>query len=290
MAWKTVFTNEWACFRFCYDTVKSLKSMWRDPEFGPSSQDKYGYTSMLSNLSNVPPGFLDEQEVEWLSHSELARRCDEGPATFCDDKPSPNDIIQGSIGDCWLISAISIVAQYNEYMTGVPLKEIVGKQRELSDLIKGVHPTMFHGFRKYGVFVMKFYKIGKPYFVIVDELVPCRQGDSKPQFGRSQRTGVQWASLMEKAYAKLHHAYSALISGDIAQGLSDLVNCLPVKQQLGTENEGLYEKLLQFQRTKQLLGCSIPGKDAKSVESPVKLDGQPCGLVYGHAYSITDVL
>lgn len=96
---------------------------------------------------------------------------------------------------------------------------------------------MFHGFRKYGMYVMKFYKIGKPYFVVVDELVPCRQGDSKPQFCRSQHVNVQWASLMEKAYAKLHHAYSALISGDIAQGLSDLVNCLPIKQQLGEQKE-----------------------------------------------------
>jgi hypothetical protein len=92
---------------------------------------------------------------------------------------------------------------------------------------------MFAGFRKYGIYVMKFFKDSKAVYVVVDELVPCQNGNIHPFCARSPNPGMQWAALLEKAYAKMHHAYSALISGDIAQGLADLTNCLPVKLILG---------------------------------------------------------
>ncbi len=48
-------------------------------------------------------------------------------------------------------------------------------------------------------------------------------------FAKSPQLDHQWVSFAEKAYAKLHHAYSNMISGDIAQGLNDLTNALPIK-------------------------------------------------------------
>lgn len=92
---------------------------------------------------------------------------------------------------------------------------------------------MFAGFRKYGIYVMKFYKQSKPVYVVVDELIPCQSGNIVPFCAHSPNPGLQWPAILEKAYAKLHHAYTGLISGDIAQGLADLTNCLPIKLALG---------------------------------------------------------
>ena len=48
---------------------------------------------------------------------------------------------------------------------------------------------------------------------------------------------MQWPAFLEKAYSKLHHAYSNMISGDIAQGLNDLTNSLPIKEGLVKDQE-----------------------------------------------------
>jgi len=55
-------------------------------------------------------------------------------------------------------------------------------------------------------------------------------------FARSPELNLQWVAFAEKAYAKLHHTYSNMISGDIAQGLNDLTNSIPIKQVLNLGN------------------------------------------------------
>ncbi len=47
---------------------------------------------------------------------------------------------------------------------------------------------------------------------------------------------MQWVAFVEKAYAKLHHSYTNLVSGDISQGLNDLTNALPIKESLTADN------------------------------------------------------
>ena len=72
-----------------------------------------------------------------------------------------------------------------------------------------------------------------------------------------------------------------MISGDIAQGLSDLTNRLPIKEDLIDEStedpekstELLLKKLHQFNNEKQLMGCSISAPKGAGVEQPVELDG-----------------
>ena len=49
-------------------------------------------------------------------------------------------------------------------------------------------------------------------------------------------------------------------------------------------------KMQKLNREKQLLGCSISAPKGTGVEQPVELDDERCGLFYGHAYSISDVI
>lgn len=69
--------------------------------------------SMLSNISDVPPGFLSEDDVEWTTMGEFAKRSGQGKQIFYDKIVTPSDVVQGGIGDCWLISAMTIAAQKN---------------------------------------------------------------------------------------------------------------------------------------------------------------------------------
>jgi hypothetical protein len=107
-------------------------------------------------------------------------------------------------------------------------------------------------------------------------------------------------ALLEKAYAKLHGSYQSLISGYIDDGLADMTGLVSHKKKIqtakstyempklapdvGTEDKfwaNLEEKLLGG----TLFGCSIVGS---STEAHVNIDGEFCGLIAGHAYSLLD--
>jgi hypothetical protein len=110
-------------------------------------------------------------------------------------------------------------------------------------------------------------------------------------FAKSPDPGMQWPAFLEKAYSKLHHSYSNMISGDIAQGLNDLTNSLPIKETLDkAQCEENMKKIKRLSDERELMGCSISAEKGGAVEEPVTLDDERCGLFYGHAYSIIDFL
>lgn len=84
-------------------------------------------------------------------------------------------------------------------------------------------------FVDYGIYVFKYFKKFKPVYVLVDQLFPVEEALNELIFAKSPNPGLQWVAFLEKSYAKLHHSYTNLISGDIAQGLCDLTNALPLK-------------------------------------------------------------
>lgn len=81
------------------------------------------------------------------------------------------DVVQGAIGDCWYISALSIITLNDEYFKGKSFDEIK-KNPELATY--GNYPKLFQYFSKFGMYVFKFFKKFKPVYVIVDELFPAK--------------------------------------------------------------------------------------------------------------------
>lgn len=82
-----------------------------------------------------------------------------------------------------------------------------------------------------------------------------------------------------------------MISGDIAQGLNDLTNALPVKESIAKDNvDENCKKIQRLAEEGQLMGCSIAKEEGAGTEAPVTLDGEKCGLFYGHAYSVIDFI
>lgn len=138
-----------------------------------------------------------------------------------------NDVVQGKLGDCWFVSSLSIIANNEEYIRGASLDKC-RKRQDCATL--GVNPYLFKFFLKFGLYVFKYFKKFQPVYVVVDDLFPVETSSSELLFAKSPNPGVQWVAFLEKSYAKLHHAYSNMISGDIAQGLNDLTNALPIKE------------------------------------------------------------
>lgn len=152
---------------------------WVDPDFPPD------VTSLLRDPRSSRP---DWQSLQWKRPEEMRNM--KNPVLFADGA-DPLDINQGAIGDCWYMSALSVMTQ---------------RQKELLDLFESKEHSAA------GVFSVNFYKNGERINVLIDSHFPAtKQGGAA--FGRSANDNELWVMILEKAYAKLHRTYESIESG-----------------------------------------------------------------------------
>lgn len=191
---------------------------------------------------------MEPDDIEWVYAEEL---CDPGEyPQFLDDSAAAEDCTQGELGDCWLISAMSALAQRDSLIVGgrdgldYSPDMIIDKELAVC-LSSGVFPPIFHKYRAKGLYVLRIFKNFEWIYVIVDERLPVKKGgpagQSKvPVFGRCRSPHEMWVALLEKAYAKMHGCYGNLISGYIDEGIQELTGFQPEKVLLRDENTGLF--------------------------------------------------
>ena len=136
--------------------------------------------------------------VAWKRPKELAApfRC--RPQLFLDGA-DPGDVEQGSLGNCWFLGALSILATK------------VGHLRRLA---------VFSDF-EIGLHVFLFFRNRTWIKVVIDDRLPVTRGDQLV-FARCKNPGEFWVPLMEKAYAKLIGRYDAMEGGIESDMLVDL--------------------------------------------------------------------
>lgn len=166
---------------------------------------------------------------------------------------SSGDVIQGALGNCWFISALSVIATWDELLIGNLPPQITDPDFEIDneiavELSKGVYPAIFHYYRKKDIWVFKFFKNFKWRYVITDSKIPTYISNDEPVFGWCKERNEIWVPLIEKAYAKLHGCYESMISGFIDDGLSDLTGYVS-------------EKLILTDRRGNFPNPSLPMKD-----------------------------
>jgi hypothetical protein len=132
-------------------------------------------------------------------------------------------------------------------------------------------------------------------FVIIDDRVPVRDKDGQPVFGHCKDPNELWVLFMEKAYAKLHGCYKALIGGYTHYGLGDMTGYSPrlivLKEGIpgysqAFTTEEVWELLKKYSRWDSLMGCSIQANPKDNVRPEAEAGG---GLHIGHAYSLLQV-
>ena len=105
----------------------------------------------------------------------------------------PQGVGQGAVGDCWLIQAISAIAEHPERVERI-MEEVDAEK---------------------GIYKVTLYANGRWVPVIIDNKLPTQYSGRMLKFVNpgNENGYALWAPLLEKAYAKLHINYQNQLSG-----------------------------------------------------------------------------
>eukprot|EP01080_Neovahlkampfia_damariscottae_P008636 gene8636-583_t len=231
------------------DLSKAPSEPFTDKKFPAAS------SSLTGGKNDKNSQKLIKKVTGWKRVSDISPK----PELFIDGSEA-GDVCQGSIGDCWFIGAMSVVAT-----TPVLMKHVF-----VDDSVDGT-------------ICCRFYKDEKWNNIVIDDYLPVSK-DSKLAFARGLNPNELWAALCEKAYAKLHGGYRALIGGHTEEGLADLTGGIAWKikvKQDDNKNDKLWNLLSKGNREDIVMGAAIIAKGVKH-ESGFG----DTGLLSGHAYGI----
>lgn len=149
MGRKTILKNPLKALKACQIILDDLRIKQKysddgtlhfiDPEFGPRgiNSGKVDLSGMISLMfPGLPPQNLSAHTKDWKNviwqrphqitqaHYESELGTTEGISeealipTFFADEIETSDVIQGKLGDCWLVAALSITAMRSEFLKG----------------------------------------------------------------------------------------------------------------------------------------------------------------------------
>ena len=187
------------------------------------------------------------------------------PFKIYDDNIHPNDIVQGKLGSCFFLSAISALAERPALIKRIfegPNLDPSGAQALWLN-IAGIWKQ-----------------------IIIDDYYPTSRSSN---FAFAQgRGGYLWVPMIEKAYAKAYGSYCAIDGGTGEDALRDLTGA-PVEKfdrELKEEQPRLWNMLVEFDKKGYVM---VTGKDEDG--SGQEIAGQferkhNNGLISGHEYSL----
>jgi hypothetical protein len=168
---------------------------WQDPDFPPSK----------SSLSHAPKALSRDERKAWSS-LVWRRPSDVNDSAFhhglfgANGEPSPSDVVQGPLGDCYFIAALSALAQRPDRI------------RRCVEV--GSESLTATGHLPAGVATVHLYPGGIPLRVLVDDHFPVQDvhgtggllglGNAVKLAFASSADGGMWVPCIEKAWAKLH--------------------------------------------------------------------------------------
>jgi len=133
---------------------------------------------------------------------------------------SGSDVVQGQLGTCWFVSALSLVAGRESLVSFLfaadPLKDAllsIGRAATEENLVRGYVPL-----NPSGIYVVRLCIDGLWRWITVDDRIPCNAFKGSPAYSCAQNRQL-WVPLLEKAAAKCVGSYAGFASGTVAEGL-----------------------------------------------------------------------
>jgi len=252
--------------------------LWVDPEF---KEDGALYRRASAGGGAPKITFNGGRPIQWLRPHEL-KGASPGDIELVKDGVSSGDVIQGELGDCYLLGAMSSIAAATH--RGVP-------GALLKRLIKTGSAELALGFVTF-----EMYSFGEWVETTVDTLLPCDESGA-PLFAHCKDTGEMWVPLLEKAYAKLYGSYEALDGGnvtaaivDLSGGVGERIDLLDEDTVVEISDGSLWQRLLRYQtKENYMLACALVRDEVVDRGTKADPHATDLGILVNHAYTLLDV-
>eukprot|EP01022_Parablepharisma_sp_SALTPOND_P018333 TRINITY_DN298_c0_g2_i2.p1 TRINITY_DN298_c0_g2~~TRINITY_DN298_c0_g2_i2.p1 ORF type:complete len:1600 (-),score=108.51 TRINITY_DN298_c0_g2_i2:6731-11431(-) len=181
------------------------------------------------------------------------------------------DIIQGALGDCYLLSAMSVMGK-----AGVRFCILTDEAQAKS-----------------GAYLVKMYRAGDyEEYLIIDDYFPVNQENEWAfahcgPIGEDGKKIELWPMIIEKAYAKFYKSYEQIEGGKVHITLAELTGGVPqyiqITDSICDNIDQFWQKLYTYYENGYMLGAGTP--EHSRGDSAINENG----IVQGHAYAILDV-
>ena len=239
------------------------KSPWTDPLFTPCKNNlcpsnESGWILPENVLFTDVDGW---EKYNWCRVEDIVNS--KNYQVF-EDGISPDDIIQGSIGDCYFLSAIGSLCKRSHYID----KLFFTKEKTKEHL--------------YGVFI---YLNGRWKLVLIDDFLPF-SGKRFKKFAFSSSGGKElWVALLEKAWAKINGSYAKIGCGGSPTEVFDVLteaysDQIPVNPYY---RDYIWETMHDAEKKGYIM-------TAGTSSDIFNLNLEGVGLSAGHAYTVLGVM
>ena len=244
--------------------IRNNKQKFTDPYFPPIKNtfiscnqnghfiDKLKGQELYQDLERKVPGLINR--IVWKRATEIYKKWE-----IYENKVEIKDIIQGKIGDCYFLSALTSLTRY-QYLISEKFRT---KQ-----------------FNEEGYYEMILFIDGEWKVVFVDDYFPYDPYENK-FVGARPHNNELWAILLEKAWAKVNGGYTNIIGGLFSEAILALTG-FPTEiikhKNLGRKIDiyNLYRNIEIGYKEGSIMSCG----------SKVEPIVEKYGLSPGHAYSI----
>lgn len=216
-------------------------------------------TPTTPTVPSAPVSIADPAVLN--KHTDLTWKPVQGGKLFVDGV-NFDDVVQGSIGNCYMVSAFSAIAEQHP--------EAI--ENAIKDNGNGTYTVRF--------FEGSGYSSTKPVSITIDgDLPTSTMGSAK--YGKARDKSELWVGLLEKAYAQWKGGYEAIGNGGNSGTVFTAITGKPSNYYNTTSNsaDAIFSTLSRATASKQPVTAGTYGEDQAAMY-------QGTGLYAWHAYTV----
>lgn len=233
---------------------KNSREKFTDPLFPPNKNSLMSLNPKTGKPIDLEQYERDsheipEEKLSWKRATEIFPEC-----LLFEDEIVAGDIMQGSLGNCYFLSAIAAITEF-------------------PNLIHKIFKT--NTLNESGYYEIALFIDGEWQIVIVDDYLPYDKDNDNAAFTQANGQEI-WVLMLEKAWAKINGGYLNIIGGLSSDPLLALTGFHTRRVDTSIETNELWKTLQTADDHNSIMCC-----DSKANEEGLKRN-----LVKSHAYTL----